>query len=158
GHPDWALPSTAPSGVRTFLGPASHLTMRPARGHPAGSPHCIVAPKARHAVELPLTVPLSAATRPGRSGPARCSAGYPPRGRPSAREGVEARSIAFDETAERDPVLEAIRPGHDLLDRPGRDDGVVVGREEDGNFPLGRHTDRGDHATSAGRDVERLAD
>jgi len=37
GHPDWVLPSTAPCGVRTFLGPvrrsARHATARPARHH-----------------------------------------------------------------------------------------------------------------------------
>src|SRR5262249_36760294 len=32
GHPDWALPSTVPCGVRTFLEPVT-----PVRGHPADS-------------------------------------------------------------------------------------------------------------------------
>ena len=35
GHPDWALPSTLPCGVRTFLGPVAEA---PVRGHPADSP------------------------------------------------------------------------------------------------------------------------
>jgi hypothetical protein len=35
GHPDWALPSTLPYGVRTFLGPVPKHAVR---GHPAGSP------------------------------------------------------------------------------------------------------------------------
>ncbi len=35
GHPDWALPSTLPCGVRTFLGPVPKHVVR---GHPAGSP------------------------------------------------------------------------------------------------------------------------
>src|SRR4029453_16321190 len=36
GHPDWALPSTLPCGVRTFLGPVT--ANGPARGRPADSP------------------------------------------------------------------------------------------------------------------------
>jgi hypothetical protein len=45
GHPDWALPSTLPCGVRTFLGrvtvaglPGGHPSMRPTWGHWAGRP------------------------------------------------------------------------------------------------------------------------
>src|SRR5262245_812630 len=36
GHPDWALPSILPCGVRTFLGRIT--TKVSARGHPADSP------------------------------------------------------------------------------------------------------------------------
>jgi hypothetical protein len=38
GHPDWALPSILPCGVRTFLGRITTLASGSVRGHPADSP------------------------------------------------------------------------------------------------------------------------
>src|SRR5262249_10104753 len=40
GHPDWALPSTVPYGVRTFLGPIVSV-----RGRPADSPPPNIEPR-----------------------------------------------------------------------------------------------------------------
>src|SRR6187200_2445344 len=40
GHPDWALPSIVPYGVRTFLGPITSV-----RGRPADSPPPAIEPR-----------------------------------------------------------------------------------------------------------------
>jgi hypothetical protein len=50
GHPDWALPSTAPCGVRTFLGPV----LRAARYAAARPAHCHLQVTTRRRAATPL--------------------------------------------------------------------------------------------------------
>jgi hypothetical protein len=48
GHPDWALPSILPCGVRTFLGRITTLASGSVRGHPADSPPGPFNPRTRY--------------------------------------------------------------------------------------------------------------
>jgi len=98
GHPAWALPSTLPCGVRTFLGISAAIARRTRRGKRYRSRTCSCSSLRRHA--LPIRCPVSGSP-PVASSAARYSSTYVMRISALCRFRIRKASGCVSELTER---------------------------------------------------------